>query len=397
MKNIIKWYLALVALSMVCVHCTEYDDYKKYLEGGEIIYPQKVDSVKTYPGNHRILLEWVIVDPKVTSCKILYSQSGEKDSLIVPIDSKGGAEDDTTRLIIDNLAEATYTFWITSYDKYEHRSITVETEESSYGDMYEDALVNRVLKSKRMDKEGLKLEWYSGDDSELSVELNYTSQSGSPKVLYMADSVTTTLIPDFSVAYPFTYRTLYLPTETAIDTFYSSTLEDKIEFQTELLNTVAPFAITGRGWWVQGRFGTPTNWIINSAAAQNGNVDNAYGNALSMWAWSGYSPAGSFTNGKIYQTILLGAGTYSFRARVEDISDGISKNYLVAVADYELPDIGNVEREALSFLAIPKAAKNTILETSFTLNFPTVVSLGYVANIDHAKQVMFNKFELVKN
>jgi len=93
-----------------------------------------------------------------------------------------------------------------------------------------------------------------------------------------------------------------------------------------LLNTVAPFAITGRGWWVQGRFGTPTNWIINSAAAQNGNVDNAYGNALSMWAWSGYSPAGSFTNGKIYQTILLGAGTYSFRARVEDISDGISKN-----------------------------------------------------------------------
>jgi len=392
-----KWYFTLVILSIVCVHCTEYDDYKKYLEGGEIIYPQKADSVKTYPGKSRILLEWVIVDPKVTSCKILYSQSGEKDSLIVQVDSRGGAEDDTIRLFINNLEEATYAFRIISYDNYGHPSITVETEESAYGDMYEDALVNRVLKSKLMDKEGLKLEWYSGDDSELSVELNYTSQSGSPKVLYMPDSVTTTLIPDFNVAYPFTYRTLYLPTETAIDTFYSSTLEDEIEFQTELLNTVAPFAITGRGWWVQGRFGTPTNWIINSAAAQNGNVDNAYGNALSMWAWSGYSPVGSFTNGKIYQTILLEAGTYSFQATVEDISDGVSKSYLVTAVNYELPDINDVETDALSFLAIPKAAKNTILETSFTLDHSAVVSLGYVANIDHAKQLMFNKFELVEN
>ena len=132
MKNKIKWYPGILVALLLCVHCTPYDDYKKFMGGGDIIYPQKPDSLKTYPGKNRMQLEWLIVDPKVASCKIFYEQSGIRDSTEVQLEARKGFENDTTRVIISNLEETSYAFKIISFDAFGNVSIPVEAEDLVY-------------------------------------------------------------------------------------------------------------------------------------------------------------------------------------------------------------------------------------------------------------------------
>ena len=224
MKNKIKWFPAIIMLCIACVRCTGYDDYKKYMPEGEIIYPQKADSVKTYPGKNRIQLEWVIVDPKVTSCKITYEQAGIKDSMTVSI-SGNSYENDTVRVIIPNLEEVNYRFKIVSYDDFGHASIPVDAEEQAYGEMYENALLNRMLKSTLFDGSDLHLEWYEAEVTETGIKLDYTDINGRNRTITVNPSETSTTLPGFNVAEPFYYSTIYRPAPSAIDLFYAKKIE----------------------------------------------------------------------------------------------------------------------------------------------------------------------------
>ncbi len=402
MKNKIKWYPVIVVLCIACVHCSKYDDYKKYMPDGEIIYPQKADSVKTYPGKNRIQLEWVIVDPKVTSCKIFYEQGGVQESTTVAISAHSDYFNDTIRIIIPNLEETTYAFKIVSYDDFGHSSVTVEAEESAYGEVYEDALVNRTLKSKVYDiNKGLNLEWFGADDTEIAVKLSYTDINGNNRTMFVADSVTTTSIPDFKVSEPLFYSTMYKPVPAAIDTFYAQVIEEKIPYYADitsmLKNTGDPFI---KGDMVHdNRFYVAADWIANAAAAANGNVDNLKGGGcLTMWAWGGYSPSTNFVNGKLYQTVELEAGTYRFDAFVFSTSNAVNKAYVVAALGNNLPDIDNVS-QALASVLVPAgiaegAASKPTLSVEFTITEKTNVSLGFLANINSTQETVFRKVEL---
>src|SRR5690606_32616875 len=115
----IKWYHTIAVCCILFAHCTPYDEYKNFMPNGEIIYPQKAASVKTYPGKNRIQLEWVISDPKVTHCKVLYEQGGIQNETTV----QKNMDNDTTRVVISNLEETLCKFKIISYDDFGHASI----------------------------------------------------------------------------------------------------------------------------------------------------------------------------------------------------------------------------------------------------------------------------------
>jgi hypothetical protein len=401
MKRIVYTMIVVLYLAGMFA-CTQWDEYKKYIDE-ERIYPQKPDSLKTYPGKNRILLEWTIADPKVSFCKILYSQEGMQDSLIVSVNAEHNYANDTVRVIIDNLIESNCIFKVISYDDLGHSSLAVEAEEMVYGENYEKSLLNRTLRSKLVDNDGLHLQWYpTADDAELGIELNYKDDSGNLKTVFVPDSVTSNTIAGFNVNYPFTYRTKYLPAPTAIDTFYSSSHEDRITFASELVNTERPFQVTDRGWWFQGRFGDAYGWTVNAAAAANGTVDNYYtvGSALVLWSWAGYSPVSGITNGKIYQIVQLPAGTYSFEVTLlyTTATTNSLKQYIAVYKGIALPDVGLVETEGLSWTSIGTGlADGTVLTCNFTLDEPSVISLGIVGSIAGQQELRFKKFELIKN
>jgi hypothetical protein len=368
---------------------------------GEIIYPQKADSVKTYPGKNRIQLEWVIVDPKVTSCKIFYEQGGIQESTTVAINAHSDYFNDTIRVIIPDLEETTYAFKIISYDDFGHSSITVEAEESAYGAIYESALVNRTLKSIVYDvNEGLTLEWFEADDAEIAVKLAYTDINGNNRTIFVADSVNITSIPDFKISEPLFYSTMYKPVPAAIDTFYVQVVEEKIPYYANITNMLknpgAPFI---KGDMVHdNRFYAAADWIANAAAAANGNVDNLKSNSLTMWTWGGYSPLTDIVNGKLYQTVELEAGTYRFDAFAYSTSNAINKAYVAVAAGNDLPDIDNVS-QALASVPVPAgvtegSASKPTLSVEFTITEKTNVSLGFLGNINSQQETAFRKVEL---
>lgn len=400
MKSKIQLCLTMMVIYLTIMPaCSKWDDYKMYIDGDRI-YPQKPYALKSRPGKNRIQLEWIISDPKVTSNKIIFSQEGVRDSVTIPISVGHNYVNDTIRVIIDNLIESNCNFKVISYDDLGNASLPVEGEEMVYGANYERSLLNRTLRGKAVDNDGLHLQWYPAmDDTEVGIELNYTDNLESQKTVFIEDSVISNTIAGFNVNFPFTYRTKYLPTPTALDTFYSSSSQDRITFASELINTERPFQITDRGWWLHGRFGDASGWTFNAAAGQNATVDNLAQYALVLWSWTGYSPVSGITNGKIYQTLQLAAGNYSFVVTVQYTSAIANslRQYIAANKGIALPDVSLIEQEALSWLSIGTGLNDgTLLTINFTLEDPSVITLGVVGSISGSQELRFRKFELIK-
>jgi hypothetical protein len=400
-------WLALAALSIAVASCTGFDDYKKYLEGGEIVYPQKADSLKTWPGRNRILLEWVSIDPKVMTYAVYYSQAGVTDSLFVPAVHSGIYSIDTMRLMIEGLEETSYRFKILAYDRQNNVSIPVVTEETVYGSFYESLLFNRGIEKITMENHRLTIRWYSVFDGEIGVKSTYKATDNTVKTLWIPAGESTTVIDDFAdydAENPhFSYQTLYRPVETAIDTFAAPvTTVTKISQNipsVEMVNATAPFAVTDDGYWLWGRFGTVAGWT-HSPSTGYITVDGDAGNKMVLMSGWGLNGDAPMLNGKIYQTLSLPAGTYRFRVHIVWIA-GTDGNivYVAAAKGAVLPDTETLtfDSNVLSMDVRGAWTSDSDVDCNFTLTEPvTTVSLGIVANIYPNSDMQISSFSLEK-
>jgi hypothetical protein len=218
-----KYYVITIIALLLCIaSCSKYDDYLKYVEGGEIVYPQKPDSVKAFAGKKRVGLQWLTLDPRITGFAIEYGYAGNFQTADLPVNHSGSYNVDTIKTTIENLDESSYTFRISSYDEAGNKSLVVEIDESSYAENYEKGLLNRLLKSCKAEGAKVTFEWYDAAASEIGVEIQYRATGGATKTVMTLAGVNTTVINDFSVSQAATYRTVYKPTETAIDFFYAA-------------------------------------------------------------------------------------------------------------------------------------------------------------------------------
>ncbi len=153
-----------------------------------------------------------------------------------------------------------------------------------------------------------------------------------------------------------------------------------------------------------GNWGVPLNWNITD------NVRNQENNSVGGWkhdSWengtdlihfesAGWSDPGTgFTDGKVWQSPTLPAGTYTFtvyyiRGNVDNcVID------LVAAEGTELPgkaDIGN----ALASLGLTSGMQGSENSISFTLTEEKQVSLGLLVSINSAEQyIQFTYFKLI--
>src|SRR5438445_293782 len=103
----IRIVLLIAVLGGVVVSCNKMDDYKKFAEGGEIVYPATFDSLKVIPGNGRAMITGLLSGiPNVVKFSVYWNDG--LDSLEAPIVRKGKI--DTIRQIIPNLPEGPRTF-----------------------------------------------------------------------------------------------------------------------------------------------------------------------------------------------------------------------------------------------------------------------------------------------
>jgi hypothetical protein len=219
--------------------------YKDFIEGGQIIYPGKADFLRVYSGRERLILAWpASTDPKVEYAKIYWNN--RTDSVEVPLEGMVAGQD-TVVVPFNNLAEGSYVFEIFTFDTDGNRSVKVETLAQVYGDSYESKLLSRPIEEAQLDDNILNITWGAAPDaSAIGSEITYTDINGVEQTLFIPGTEPITEIPEFAFG-TMEHRTLYLPNEWAIDTFYTDYTSRYIEEPVPLL---PPVQLPKTGWTI---------------------------------------------------------------------------------------------------------------------------------------------------
>ena len=359
-------------LLIIFSSCSKIDAYKtKYAVGGPIVYPGKMDSVKVFSGKNRVKITGLFTsDPKIVKYRIFWNS--RQDSVEMPIKRTAGV--DSASVFIPNLPEGLMSFEIRTYDIQGNASIPVFIAGNVYGDLYQSSLTNRGIINAALDISGAVIVHWSdvdGASGMQSIEVKYINNSNinvdtliSSKPADMYSN-----LPAFQQGNYFSYRSAYLPSATAIDTFFVNySNSSNIYF----INSGNPFYNKSNA----GRWGVLAGWtttpnVINHNNMTTGGWCADQGGCISMemgWDWTP-----SIVNGKIYETIMLDPGTYTFS--IDMGWDGtIDPVYLIAAAGNTLPDVSNIS-SALGYSSFRN------LKMQFNVTQRQAVSIGFLATL----------------
>lgn len=215
-----KYWIAGVALLLMAACDKDYYQYEKYIKDGPIVYPGRPDSVQVLAGKERILLKWAVPsDLNITGYKVFWNFG--IDSLSVPGRTNGS--NDSVILYINNLTQGAYSFTVYAYDKPGHRSVGSQAIGNVYGPIFSSTIFNRPYSAAKKETATSRLlvAWVGLDAKCIGTEWNYTNTDGQPAALFspLGDS---TIITGVDIASPISYRSLFLPENKAIDTFYTT-------------------------------------------------------------------------------------------------------------------------------------------------------------------------------
>ncbi len=227
-KNLASFAVLLVAISNYS--CKKMDStYAHYLEGGEIVYVAKADSLKAVPGKNRLLLSWQSSsDPKVATAKIFWN-NGEllKEHTVAKTSGKK-----TEDVIIEDISEGAYTFEVVTYDTKGNTSITVSVSATVYGERYLATLQTRRVRQAvyRSEDRSVLVDWYNAPLGAFDIEVSYQNNAGQTATVRTPAAEPRTILPDLKTQGEIKYRTRFLPEEHSIDTFYTPYVTIEPEF-----------------------------------------------------------------------------------------------------------------------------------------------------------------------
>lgn len=380
----------IIMLIVVLAACSKWDDYKKYTEAGEKIYSGKMDSVKTYPGNQRIKITGLLpADPKIVKVKVTWNDG--KDSVIYAV-TKGPGVDTFSKIV--PVPEGIYNFTIQTFDAVGNSSMKVNVAGTAYGPKYQSGLSNRVINRAELMPSGkTELAWDNLDAASgaLGTWVRYTKVGDVIDSVFVPLSQTLTSLNNFKSGTSVLIRTLYLPKPNSIDTFYSpqQTVGVKYEITSQYLSNTGPGFQRAT---FDGRWGTlAAPWITNDAAKNKNGINGGYssdaGGVINWETWNN-TPV---TNGIVYQPTSspLPAGKYIVSFDEYSELQANSTIYCIAAAGGTgIPILANLTT-ALGYVGAyngtnigstsPSATDTRSF--SFTLTAPSVVSIGFLANI----------------
>ncbi len=217
--------ISLATVMLLLFACEKMTDiHEQYIKNGEIIYTTKMDSVHTYAGNHRVLISGILKEAfAVKEIKVYWNEYN--DSTVVSYSRE--QDIDTVDIMIENLEEKSYEFDIYTSDGEGHRSIKVAVFGTAYGERYQKSLYQRTINTFSMAGEDtVSIQWLPPDDLETKTEVKFVDSSDAEIMLEVPVNAGKTYLADFR--HGITYRSWYLPEETAIDTFSTDWLTQEV-------------------------------------------------------------------------------------------------------------------------------------------------------------------------
>jgi len=239
-NNWVQVGLAIYAV-LLLFSCKKMNEtYLPYIEGGEINYAGKADSLKVLSGNGRVQLSW-LYNPKTVRAVIYWNAGSGKHEHVIEPGNKGKWES----TIIEGLEEGSYQFDVYTFDYEGNNSVKTSASGSVYGEVYNQSLLNRKTKSAVQAGQDALINWYGAGTGAVAVEVTYKVSSGAIRIIYDPVSKQQTLLQDYLPGSVVSYRTLYLPQNNAIDTFYSQpdnlAVEIKLQSPTPVTTLVGDY------------------------------------------------------------------------------------------------------------------------------------------------------------
>ncbi len=220
MKTILYYLFVFTLATTFLTACKKMDaTYKDFIVSGGITYPGKVTSAKIFAGQNRVKISWLNgASPSVIKAKIYWNSYA--DSVEVAINQ----DEDVTSKIIENLPQGTYTFIVKTFDKKGNSSIPVELLGTVYGDIYQESLLARPLRSSVLYTDRVEIEWGVAHISggAYASQVKYIDVSDKERIRQFPVSEEKSTISDMKKGSPFEYRTVFLPDTLSIDTFYTA-------------------------------------------------------------------------------------------------------------------------------------------------------------------------------
>ena len=212
----IKGVLLALSCSVILFSCSKWDDFKDYTKDGEIMYTGKMDSVRIFPGNGRVMFKGTLnADPKIVKYKIFWNDL--EDSVEFHIDKGSGRVPVEETFEVD---EGVKSFVIYTYDELGNSSVPVNAVGTSYGSAYRRKLSNRLVRELKYEMDRTTLYW---DQMDVSIGAQYTeleySVGGEKVQLTTPVSVDSTILEGVNNTITVRYRTVFKPEQTSIDTF----------------------------------------------------------------------------------------------------------------------------------------------------------------------------------
>ena len=391
-------YIIVMMTSVILLlqSCMKEDDYKKFTEGGEITYTGKLDSVKIFSGRNRVVIQGLLIaDPKVTKCVIYWNNRA--DSVVIPVTRTENV--DTLKVELKNMLEGVHNFTIYTYDNLGNQSVPTYKSGRAYGDRYISSLSNRPINNAFTDEAGLtSIEWGVMDrlSGIFATDVIYTNASDQQQVLRVPVDSALTRLNNFKEKTDIQFRTMFIPDTLSIDTFYTTSTTRYIpkfsqsDITSTYLKNVGP-NVNYSSINSANRWGILSDWTTNTA------IKNASGfggyekrsnvGFISLEAGWGLP---NVTDGKIFQTITLPAGSYRFAVVMNEFNSGGSR-YLSVAAGNDLPNASDVTGSSIAFSNLESKVLN------FTLTAPTTVSIGFVCSLTGTSGTgMYSKIASVK-
>jgi hypothetical protein len=207
MKKIVYLLTILTAAGLSLFSCEDPGSvYEKYIIPNGIIYPQRADSLKIYPGLNSVRLTWhKAKDPKVVRARVYWNNYTDSLNVNIPADR------DTIVADISGLDENTYTFHVITFDADGNASIPVEITGTPYGALYTARAIDRSITSVLRDDNYTGIITWGVKTSDLIYsEVRYTTSSGQETVKVLSGE-TVLNCPDIKPGELFEYRSVFLP------------------------------------------------------------------------------------------------------------------------------------------------------------------------------------------
>lgn len=218
--------LVLMLLMMVSFSCDQWDDFRKYSAGGEIVYPGKITSLDINSGENRVQLTGTLgPDPRVSTLRIFWNDF--TDSLVLQ------ASEEIRAAGFDQIVEVSEglrTFVVYTYDDDGNRSLPVSELGIAFGEAYRAKVQNRTVSSIHPTDSSTMIIWRPIDTSTGAhhVEVDYSVDGNALTAATQASKDTTELVGLIGGG-EISFYTVYLPSAECIDLFYSDTIRYTID------------------------------------------------------------------------------------------------------------------------------------------------------------------------